>query len=45
MLKDDVKCNNCEWNGTVECGENTCPICGMVGTLKFTNIDIPEVEE
>lgn len=36
---DAVTCLNCEWKGLVPVTAETCPCCGMSGSLIFTEED------
>lgn len=36
---DAVTCLNCEWKGLVPVTTETCPCCGMSGSLIFTEED------
>jgi len=42
--KNLVKCCWCEWEGTVELGEEICPNCKRKGHLAWQNINQQEVE-
>lgn len=44
MWFDNIKCCNCGANGLVEIGENTCPVCGMSGSLAWKDGEPKEVD-
>ena len=44
MIKDNVKCTNCGFDGLVERGTDTCPNCGKDGTLSWKDNEPQEVE-
>ena len=44
MYRDDVTCTNCGTRSTVELGADACPLCGMVGSLRWTDDDRQGVE-
>lgn len=44
MIRDSIKCCNCEYIGTVERGSDICPHCGAEGTLQWDSEE-QEVEE
>nr|WP_319776021.1 hypothetical protein [uncultured Sphaerochaeta sp.] len=41
---DNVKCSNCGFDGLVETGACTCPICGKEGTLAWKDNEEQEIE-
>ena len=44
MIKDHVKCCNCEREQYVDIGEEVCPLCNIEGCLAWVDHDNPEVE-
>jgi uncharacterized protein (UPF0212 family) len=44
MIKDHVKCLNCDTESFVDLGEEICPECNIEGSLVWVNPKIPEVE-
>ncbi|WP_257984979.1 hypothetical protein [Bacillus sp. T33-2] len=40
---DNVKCCNCDFDGLVELGEETCPKCKFTGTLAWKEGEEQEV--
>ena len=44
MLKDYVKCCNCDAKLFVDIGEEKCPNCEFIGALAWIDPDEPEVE-
>ena len=44
MIKDLIECCNCEYKGTVNRGQEKCPICNKKGCLKWQDPDNPEIE-
>jgi hypothetical protein len=44
-MKDYVKCCNCDFEGTVETGQEKCPKCKFIGALAWVEGHEPEVEE
>ena len=45
MIKDYVKCCNCDFIGTVDRGEDKCPSCNEEGYLAWVDEDMQEVDE
>lgn len=44
MVKDNVKCTNCGFNGLIDNGAEDCPDCAMVGSLAWKDNEEQEVE-
>ena len=42
---DNVKCNNCDFKGSVPLGTEKCPCCGYVGGLAWVDGEDQEVED
>ena len=45
MIKDYVKCCNCDFIGLVDIGEDKCPSCNEEGCLTWVDEDMQEVDE
>lgn len=45
MIKDYVKCCNCDFIGTVDIGEDICPNCKVDGALTWVDDNKQEIEE
>lgn len=44
MTVDNVKCCNCDFDGLVERGTDTCPNCGFSGALSWKENEEQEIE-
>lgn len=44
-MKDNVICCNCGVHILVDCGEDTCPVCGESGCLSWPEGEPQEVED
>lgn len=44
-MKDFVKCNNCDFKGLVEIGEDNCPQCKNEGMLSWVDERFQEVDD
>lgn len=44
-MKDFIKCTNCSYIGTVDIGEEKCPICNQEGCLMWIDNNIQEIQE
>ena len=43
MVKDNVKCCNCNFDGLVDVGVEQCPECKVIGTLAWKENEDQEV--
>jgi DNA modification methylase len=44
-MKDFIKCNNCDFKGLIEIGEDSCPQCKTEGMLSWVDERFQEVED
>lgn len=44
MVKDNVKCCNCDFKGLVDLGAEKCPKCGKEGCLSWIEGEEQEIE-
>lgn len=45
MMKDNVFCCNCEFDGLVDIGSDTCPECKFDGALSWKDGEPQEMED